>query len=70
MLEHLTNLYAFYGEYMGVRIARKHISWYSKGHRNGAAFRQSVNRVETVDEQLRITEDFFDRLTMQEGLAA
>ncbi|MFV2055928.1 MAG: tRNA dihydrouridine synthase DusB [Thiohalomonadales bacterium] len=70
MLEHLTNLYAFYGEYMGVRIARKHISWYSKGHRNGAAFRQSINRVETVDEQLRITEDFFDRLTMQEGLAA
>lgn len=70
MVNHLHNLYAFYGEYMGVRIARKHISWYSKGHRNGAAFRQSINRVETVDEQLRITEDYFDRLTMQEGLAA
>jgi tRNA-dihydrouridine synthase B len=70
LLEHLHNLYTFYGEYMGVRIARKHISWYSKGHRNGAAFRQSINRVETVEEQLRITEDFFDRLTMQEGLAA
>jgi len=70
MLEHLHNLYGFYGEFTGVRIARKHISWYSKGHRNGASFRQAVNKVETVDEQLRVTEDFFDRLTMQEGKAA
>jgi tRNA-dihydrouridine synthase B len=70
MLEHLQNLYAFYGEFTGVRIARKHISWYSKGHRNGASFRQAVNRVETVEEQLRVTEDFFDQLTMQEGIAA
>lgn len=70
MLEHLYNLYEFYGEFTGVCIARKHISWYSKGHRNGAAFRQAVNLVETVEEQLRVTRDFFDRLTMQEGLAA
>jgi len=70
MLEHLHNLYGFYGEFTGVRIARKHISWYSKGHRNGASFRQAVNQVESVDEQLRVTEDFFDRLTMQEGKAA
>ncbi|MCK4587111.1 MAG: tRNA dihydrouridine synthase DusB, partial [Gammaproteobacteria bacterium] len=31
LLEHLHNLYEFYGEYTGVRMARKHISWYSKG---------------------------------------
>ncbi|HHH43519.1 MAG TPA: tRNA dihydrouridine synthase DusB, partial [Gammaproteobacteria bacterium] len=43
MIEHLNNLYEFYGEYTGVRVARKHIAWYSKGHPNGAAFRQSVN---------------------------
>lgn len=70
MLEHLRNLYAFYGEYTGVRVARKHISWYSKGQKHGAAFRQSVNRVDSIEEQLRITKEFFDRLTMQEGLAA
>jgi tRNA-dihydrouridine synthase B len=71
MLEHLHNLYEFYGEYTGVRIARKHISWYSKGQRHGAAFRQSINRVETLDEQLRKTKEFFDHLIMiQEGLAA
>jgi len=70
LLEHLENLYAFYGEYAGVRIARKHISWYSKGQRHGAAFRQAVNKVETVEEQFRITKDFFDELLVREELAA
>ncbi len=60
LLGHLENLYSFYGEYTGVRVARKHISWYSKGQRHGAAFRQKVNRVETVEEQLAVTRDFFD----------
>lgn len=62
LLGHLRNLYEFYGEYTGVRMARKHISWYSKGQRHGAAFRQAVNRVDTIDEQLKMTEDFFERL--------
>ena len=62
LLGHLHNLYDFYGEYTGVRMARKHISWYSKGQRHGAAFRQAVNQVDTIDEQLKMTEDFFERL--------
>lgn len=62
LLEHLRNLFEFYGEYTGVRMARKHISWYSKGQRHGAAFRQAVNRVDSAEEQLRMTEEFFDRL--------
>jgi tRNA-dihydrouridine synthase B len=70
LLEHLENLYAFYGEYTGVRMARKHISWYSKGQRHGAAFRQAVNQVETIEEQLEITKTFFDRLLVREELAA
>ncbi len=70
LLEHLQNLYAFYGEYTGVRMARKHISWYSKGQQHGGAFRQAVNRVETVAEQLQITKDFFDTLLVREELAA
>ena len=70
LLEHLANLYAFYGEYAGVRIARKHISWYSKGQRHGAAFRQAVTKVETIEEQLQITKDFFEALLVQEELAA
>jgi len=70
MLGHLENLYSFYGEYTGVRIARKHISWYSKGQRGGALFRNAVNRVDTRQEQLAMTREFFDRLADQEDLAA
>lgn len=62
MLEHLEHLYAFYGEYVGVRMARKHISWYSKGQAGGGAFRQAVNRADTIEQQLAITREFFDQL--------
>jgi tRNA-dihydrouridine synthase B len=62
LCDHLTNLYHFYGEYTGVRMARKHIAWYSKGQPHGGAFRQMINRVETAAEQLRQTRDFFDHL--------
>jgi tRNA-dihydrouridine synthase B len=62
LIEHLHNLYVFYGEYAGVRIARKHISWYSKGQRNGGAFRQAVNQATTIEEQLKLTGEFFERL--------
>jgi tRNA-dihydrouridine synthase B len=70
MINHLKNLYAFYGEYTGVRVARKHIAWYSKGRRDGAGFRQRVNRVDSVAEQLSMTEAFFDELCTHGGLAA
>lgn len=66
LMGHLENLYAFYGEQTGVRVARKHISWYSKGQRNGAAFRQLVNRVDSADEQLRMTREFFARIIDQQ----
>jgi tRNA-dihydrouridine synthase B len=70
MIEHLNNLYQFYGEYTGVRVARKHIAWYSKGQANGAEFRQRINRVETIDEQLSMTHAFFDSLVARRGIAA
>jgi len=70
MIEHLNNLYQFYGEYTGVRVARKHIAWYSKGQANGAEFRQRINCVETIDEQLSMTHAFFDTLVARQGMAA
>ena len=70
MIGHLQNLYDFYGEYTGVRVARKHISWYSKGQQGGAGFRNQVNRVETVQEQLAMTEAFFEALAESEEKAA
>jgi tRNA-dihydrouridine synthase B len=59
---HIENLYNFYGEYTGVRMARKHISWYSKGQRNGGAFRNMVNRVDNSKQQLEMVEQFFNDL--------
>ena len=70
LLGHLQNLYAFYGDYTGVRVARKHISWYSKGQTHGAAFRQAVNRVDSVATQLDMTHAFFEKLIMREEMAA
>jgi tRNA-dihydrouridine synthase B len=70
LLAHLTNLYAFYGEYTGVRVARKHIAWYSKGQRDGNPFRQHINQLDSADEQLAYVRDYFDRLTEQQVLAA
>jgi tRNA-dihydrouridine synthase B len=70
LIGHLKNLYAFYGEFTGVRVARKHISWYSKGQPHGAAFRQLVNRVDSKEEQLQMTHDFFNNLQPREELAA
>ena len=70
MLGHLDNLYEFYGEFTGVRVARKHISWYSKGQSHGGAFRDAVCRVNTIDEQLAMTHEFFERLLEKEEIAA
>jgi tRNA-dihydrouridine synthase B len=67
---HLENLYAFYGEYTGVRVARKHIAWYSKGQRDGNAFRQQVNRIESADAQLQYVRDFFAQLAERPVMAA
>jgi tRNA-dihydrouridine synthase B len=67
---HLTNLYTFYGEYTGVRVARKHIAWYSKGQRDGNPFRQHINQLDSADAQLDYVRDYFNRLSEQQVLAA
>ena len=56
---HLQNLYELYGEYSGVRIARKHIAWYCKGKPHAAQFRQQVYKLESTTEQLQQVESFF-----------
>jgi tRNA-dihydrouridine synthase B len=56
---HLEELYAFYGEQTGVRVARKHISWYTRGLAGAAAFRHAMNQLETAREQLEAVDRFF-----------
>ncbi|MBM3117115.1 tRNA dihydrouridine synthase DusB [Jeongeupia naejangsanensis] len=62
LLEHLDALHAFYGEYSGCRIARKHIAWYTKGLAGGNEFRQRMYRLDTTHEQKNATQAFFDGL--------
>jgi tRNA-dihydrouridine synthase B len=59
MINHLKNLYAFYGETRGVLVARKHISWYSKGQPHAGAFRQHFNELTQAQAQLDAVEAFF-----------
>lgn len=60
LVAHLHDLYAFYGEHTGLRVARKHISWYTKGLAGSAQFRHHMNTLETIQEQLQAVNDFFD----------
>jgi tRNA-dihydrouridine synthase B len=62
LLAHLHDLYEFYGEYTGVRVARKHISWYTKGLAGSAAFRHGMNQLESRAEQLAAVDTFFAQL--------
>lgn len=62
MLEHLHDLYAFYGDLSGMRIARKHISWYTKGLAGSAQFRHHMNTLQTIELQLQAIDDFFAEL--------
>ncbi|HQM86229.1 MAG TPA: tRNA dihydrouridine synthase DusB [Methylotenera sp.] len=62
MLAHLHDLYAFYGDLTGMRMARKHISWYTKGLKDSANFRHSMNTLQTIDLQLSAIDAFFNHL--------
>jgi len=65
LLAHLEDLYAFYGLETGVRVARKHISWYTKGLVGSAAFRHHMNQLPSVDEQRQAVDSFFRGLAQQ-----
>ncbi len=59
LVTHLDGIYHLYGEYTGVRIARKHIAWYCKGLRNAANFRAQAYLLETSSEQLALIDKYF-----------
>ncbi len=61
LLEHLDDLYRFYGDIAGPRMARKHIAWYTKGLADSASFRHAMNQLETAQQQLDAVNDFFWR---------
>ena len=70
LLRHLRELHDFYGEQMGVRIARKHIGWYCKTRPGSEHFRQYINGVELAQQQLAAVADWFINNNDNENLAA
>ncbi|MGA1726164.1 MAG: tRNA-dihydrouridine synthase, partial [Burkholderiaceae bacterium] len=70
MTEHLQDHYALYGEYAGVRSARKHIGWYARNLPNGDALRRAFNQLESANAQLQALADHFERWAQPLPLAA
>lgn len=70
MLDHLGELHRFYGELIGVRVARKHLTWYCNSLANADAFRHQVVRVDSASEQIGLTKSYFDREDGGASLAA
>ena len=62
LLEHLHDHYGLYGEYAGVRTARKHIGWAVRSLPGGEAFRSRMNQIETCEEQHAALSNWFDAL--------
>ena len=61
-LEHLEGIYLLYGEELGVRIARKHIGWYTRGLPGGEAFRREAVQILSAPDQLAAVARFYDGL--------
>jgi tRNA-dihydrouridine synthase B len=59
---HLQDLHAFYGEECGVRVARKHVAWYTKALAGSAVFRQRLNTLERSEEQVAAVDRYFEQL--------
>jgi tRNA-dihydrouridine synthase B len=67
---HLHELYSFYGEFMGPRIARKHAGWYLQTVPNSETFRKEFNLLETAQAQDESVQRFFEQLIKKEEEAA
>ena len=61
-IAHVNELYKFYGELTGLRVARKHISWYTKGFKHSAQFRFHMNQIEDCDDQINAIDNYFNSL--------
>jgi tRNA-dihydrouridine synthase B len=70
LVQHLHDLHAFYGDYAGVRIARKHIGWYTRSLYGAADFRHNMNKLESAQAQLDAIHGFFAALAECDGRLA
>ncbi|STD28177.1 Probable tRNA-dihydrouridine synthase [Edwardsiella tarda] len=65
---HVKELHDFYGSGKGLRIARKHVSWYLQAHAPNDQFRRTFNAIEDASEQLEALEAYFEKLSVKKEL--
>jgi tRNA-dihydrouridine synthase B len=58
--KHIAALHEFYGEYSGVRIARKHLGWYVRTHAGNEDFRRYFNQLDSAAEQIIASQRYFE----------
>ncbi|WP_182956616.1 tRNA dihydrouridine synthase DusB [Gluconacetobacter tumulisoli] len=61
VLEHYDLMLTHFGVHPGLRLARKHVAWYSAGLPDSAGFRAAINRVDTVEAAIGMIDAFYDR---------
>lgn len=65
VIEHVKELHNFYGDFMGLRFARKHVSWYMQLLEPDKKFRSIFNGLESTEDQLVALTRYFDNLTKE-----
>jgi len=68
--DHIERIYDFYGAYLGVRIARKHITWYCQTSACWPHFRPTLYAAESITQQRRLTNNLFEEMEMEQEKAA
>ncbi|WP_287025767.1 tRNA dihydrouridine synthase DusB [Vibrio sp.] len=59
LIGHVQALHEFYGEFLGPRIARKHVGWYLKEHDSEGEFRRIFNAIEDAEKQIDVLRNYF-----------
>lgn len=70
VVAHIERLHAFYGDTLGVRLARKHFGWYVKELPLGDKIRSRFNQLETAPKQIATAQEYFEQLIKGEVMAA
>jgi tRNA-dihydrouridine synthase B len=70
LLQHLVELHQFYGEVQGVRIARKHVSWYLAEYDQSGAVKRHFNQIQSAEEQLSCLVEYFKQRKIEKAQVA
>ena len=66
LMGHVEALHAFYGDYIGLRVARKHVGWYLQTRDPDKTFRRHFNRIEDAGAQLQLLDHYFQGIQTEE----